>query len=232
MIKSVNMVTWRHVVTLLTRQETKLTAHVVWTAGVLSVVRHQLLSIFTLRRQQVTQTLVTHCTVTDYIITQLKCSFQFTVLMVNHSQSHSGLWSHRRLSVGSSWCHQPGWWSPLPLDGTLVQPRWSSHTRRGRWCHCHSGTCSRHPSRLPTPRHAHEEPQSCRCRLEEFIKKIQHVIRNVWFFFSGYKSNVSYHTSQVRCRGQSMVGGEASPQGRCSPPSSLNTGWGPSRSHD
>lgn len=160
----------------------KLTAHVVWTAGVLSVVRHQLLSIFTLRRQQVTQTLVTHCTVTDYIVTQLKCSFQFTVLMVNHFQSHSGSWSHRRLSVGSSWCHQPGWWSPLPLDGTPAPPRWSSHTRRGRWCHCHSGTCSRHPSRLPTPRRVHEEPRSCRCRLEEFIKKIQHVIRNVWFF--------------------------------------------------
>lgn len=46
----------------------KLTTHVVRTAGVVSVVRHQLLPVFTLRREQVTQALVTHCGVRNQFI--------------------------------------------------------------------------------------------------------------------------------------------------------------------
>lgn len=39
----------------------KLTTDIVWTAGVWSVVRHQLLPIFTIRVGVITQALVTHC---------------------------------------------------------------------------------------------------------------------------------------------------------------------------
>lgn len=41
---------------------------------------------------------------------------------------------------------------------------------------------------------------------------------------------VSYRTSQVRCRGRSTAGGGASPQGKCTPLLGLNTGRGLSQS--
>lgn len=160
----------------------KLTTHKVRTAGVQSVVRHQLLPVFTLRREQVTQALVTHCRVRRYNITLSVFSnvlFWFiilektcngpqirTVRLVDSDAVKLKLRPHRRLCAGSSWCRRPGWWSPPLPDGTQAPARWSSCTRWERWCRCRSGTCSRRPSRLSTPRRVHGGGRSCQCRLQ------------------------------------------------------------------